>query len=89
MFDDAPRVHACSMVKRVVSSVLWFLAAGWAFNYLSLITGGPMIIGPLMGIAVAAFVGADPLHLCWPVSATASAAPARDAIAAAEAQPQA
>jgi hypothetical protein len=57
------------MVKRIVSASMWFLAAGWGFNLLSLITGAPPIAGIAFGAAVAAFIGLDPLHLFWPVKA--------------------
>jgi hypothetical protein len=68
------------MVKRIASATLWFIAVGWGFNLLGLITGTPPIMGFAIGIVAGAFVGIDPLHLFWPVEAPA--APARDAIAA-------
>jgi hypothetical protein len=66
------------MVKRIVSSALWFIAAGWGFNLLSLTTGAPPIAGIAFAAAVAAFVGLDPLHLFWPVKAPTPVAVARD-----------
>ena len=54
------------MVKRILSASLWFFAAGWGFNLLSVVTGAPPVAGIAFGAAVAAFVGLDPLHLFWP-----------------------
>ena len=68
------------MVKRIVSAALWFVAAGWGFNLLGLMTGTPSVMGLAFGAAVAAFVGIDPLHLFWAVKAPA--VPARDVVAA-------
>ena len=59
------------MVKRIASATLWFIAAGWGFNLLGLITGTPPVMGFAFGAAVGAFVGIDPLHLFWPVKAAA------------------
>jgi hypothetical protein len=64
------------MVKRIASASLWFLAVGWGFNLLGLITGTPPIMGFAVGIAAGAFVGFDPLHLFWAVKAPT--VPARD-----------
>lgn len=55
------------MVKRLASATLWFIATGWAFNYLSAFIGMPSILGLVLSGAVAAFVGFDPLHVVWPV----------------------
>jgi len=68
------------MVKRIASATLWFVAVGWGFNLLGLITGTPPIMGFAIGIAAGAFVGLDPMHLIWPVNAPA--VPARDAVSA-------
>jgi hypothetical protein len=73
------------MVKRVASAVLWLFAVVWGFNFVSAITGAPSIIGLALGIAVAVFVGMDPMHLFWPVRAavvapTRAAAPAPGAM---------
>jgi len=72
------------MVKRIASATLWFIAVGWGFNLLGLITGTPPIMGIALGAAVGAFVGTDPMHLFWPikVATPATAAPARDAVPA-------
>jgi hypothetical protein len=68
------------MVKRIASGTLWFIAAGWGFNLLGLITGTPPLAGFAFGAAVGVFVGMDPLHLFWPVEA--AAIPALDAVPA-------
>ena len=68
------------MVKRVGSSVLWFFAVAWGWNYIAMLSGAPSFLGLLLGAAVGAFVWADPLHRLWPVTQNAparrSAAPA-------------
>lgn len=56
------------MVKRLASVLLWFIATGWAFNYLSLILGTPSILGLVLAGGVSAFVGVDPKRLFWPVT---------------------
>jgi hypothetical protein len=50
------------MLKRSVTAVLWFLAAGWGWNLLSLATGLPAFPGIVLGLALAAvvLVGSDP-----------------------------
>jgi hypothetical protein len=53
------------MVKRVASSVMWFLAISAVFEYLSLVTGVPSVIGLPIAVCVAAFFGVDPLHRIW------------------------
>lgn len=50
------------MVKRVASAVMWFLAVSAGFEYLSLITGVPSVIGLPIAACVSAFFGIDPLH---------------------------
>ena len=59
------------MVKRIASATLWFVAAGWGFNLLGLITGTPPVLGFVFGAAVGTFVGIDPMHLFWAVKPTA------------------
>jgi hypothetical protein len=55
------------MIKRIASTVLWFLALGAASEYATLIAGVPPVLGLLFAGAVSAFVGLDPLHLLWTV----------------------
>ena len=54
------------MFKRTASSLLWLIAVGWAFNFISAYTGASQALGSVLAIAVAAFVGFDPLHVVWP-----------------------
>ncbi len=70
------------MVKKIAGGTLWFLAAGWGFNLLGLITGTPPVMGFVVGAAVGAFVGIDPLHLFWPVKPAAPAFSERDGVSA-------
>jgi len=58
------------MVKRVAASVLWLFAVAWAFNFISAYTGLAQPVGGLVAIATALFVGLDPMHRMWPVSAS-------------------
>ena len=60
-------VHHPGMVKRIASTVLWFLALGAASEYATLIAGVPPVLGLVIAGAVSAFVGLDPLHLLWTV----------------------
>jgi hypothetical protein len=53
------------MVKRVGSSVLWFVSIGWGMNLLAVFAGLPELPGLVGAAALATFVGVDPLHLFW------------------------
>ena len=75
LLADTPR-----MVKRIACSVLWFLAVGWGFNYLSAITGVSPVIGMAIAGAVSALVGIDPLHLFWPAPVASPASPTQAAV---------
>ena len=74
------------MAKRIASTTIWFLAAGWALNYVTLLMGAPSIVGLVVAAAISALIGLDPLHVVWPVgeaspkSATADAGPAPHAV---------
>ena len=70
------------MAKRIASSIIWFLAVGWGFNYISSITGVSPLIGMVLGVSIGAFVGMDPLHVFWPVTTKAPTAQMRDAVPA-------
>jgi hypothetical protein len=50
------------MIQRSVTAVLWFFAAGWGWNLLSLATGLPASLGIVLGLVLAAvvLVGSDP-----------------------------
>jgi hypothetical protein len=67
------------MLKRTACSFLWLVAVGWAFNFISAYTGAPQLMGSVLAIAVAAFVGLDPLHVLWPAPERSSTT-AREAI---------
>ena len=51
------------MVKRIASIVLWFFTVAWGWNYIALMSGLPSFLGLVLGVAVGAFVWADPFHL--------------------------
>jgi hypothetical protein len=65
------------MKLRIISAILWFLA-GW-------VTMGPIVVifglnqaaGPLVGLAWAAFVVADPKRLIWQKAGLAPSEPVR------------
>lgn len=46
--------------------MLWLVAVGWGFNFVSAYTGFPQVIGMVVAVGVAAFVGIDPLGVIWP-----------------------
>ena len=53
------------MIKRTVTSLLWFLAA-WTFGgVLSVFAGLPPFLGPVMGLAVGVLVWWDPMGMLW------------------------
>jgi hypothetical protein len=54
------------MFKRTACALLWLVTVGWAFNFISAYTGAPHLMGSILAVAVAAFVGLDPLHVIWP-----------------------
>lgn len=65
------------MLKRSVATVGWFMAT-WCFYELAVyFVDAPRIGGPLLGAAVSAFVGLDPLDAIWTPTGT-DGAPRRD-----------
>jgi hypothetical protein len=53
------------MKLRIISGALWFLA-GWVVGAtIAFFFGLGPTVGPLVGIAWAAFVVVDPRHLLW------------------------
>jgi hypothetical protein len=54
------------MVNRVASAVLWFIAVGWAFNYLAAYLNFSPMVGVLVAGASSAFVAFDPVRVLWP-----------------------
>ena len=67
-FDDAP------MKKRSLASALWFFAGWYGGAVLAWVVGIEAPMGLLVGIAAAAFVWVDPVHLLWNPSAAKSRA---------------
>jgi hypothetical protein len=53
------------MVKRVASSVLWFMAVAWGWNYLALVADLPSAVGLVLASSIAAYVCLDPLQRVW------------------------
>lgn len=61
-------------MKRLIAGPLWFIAFALMYELLWSLTGVTRLVGPVIGLVVAATVWVDPLHLLWP-------APSRHAIA--------
>lgn len=57
--------HPARVVKRFAAVILWFVSVGAAFEYATLLTGLPSVVGLVVAGLVSAFVGIDPLHLIW------------------------
>jgi len=57
--------NAAEMSKRILGGVLWFLAASYAWGFVSAMTGILPAAALPIGILVAAFVIADPLRTLW------------------------
>jgi hypothetical protein len=53
------------MLKRLLASVLWFYATWYGWSILADMTGLPDMLGPVLGLALAAFIGLDPMHRIW------------------------
>ena len=53
------------MKKRLLATVLWFYAAWYGWSILADMTGMPGLAGPVIALAVAVFVGMDPMHRIW------------------------
>ena len=60
------------MKKRVLSTVLWFLAGWYVANILAFVFGVSDIMGPVVGLAAAALIGGDPFHVIWTTKSTSS-----------------
>ena len=54
------------MVKRSVVALLWFVAVWCMYDLVAYFAGTPRLLGPVIGAALASFVGVDPLSLFWP-----------------------
>jgi len=55
-----------TMNKRNLAAILWFFAGWMAAGGVFSITGLPLNLGPLVGLAVAALIWWDPAHAIWP-----------------------
>jgi hypothetical protein len=53
------------MKKRLLATVLWFYVTWYGWSILADMTGLPVMLGPVVGLAVAAFVALDPMHRFW------------------------
>jgi hypothetical protein len=54
------------MANRIASAVLWFIAVGWAFNFLTAYLNVSPLIGLLVAGASSTFIALDPVHQLWP-----------------------
>ena len=68
MADEPGRFDAADMSKRILAGALWFLAASYAWGFVSEVTGFLPAAALPIGILVAAFVVADPLGALWSLS---------------------
>lgn len=53
-------------MKRLIAGPLWFLAFWFMYELLWSLTGVPRMVGPVVGLVVAATVMIDPMHWFWP-----------------------
>jgi hypothetical protein len=53
------------MKKRIVASVLWFYAGWFAGSALAFMAGLSPALGPIVAIAAAGVIAADPRHRIW------------------------
>jgi hypothetical protein len=63
--------------KRIAAAVLWFFAGWYAAAFAAFLLGAPDVLGPIVGLALAAIFAGDPLGRIWtpreaPVEATLS-----------------
>jgi hypothetical protein len=58
------------MWKRALSAAMWLVLVVWAWNYAAWLFDVPTSLGPVAGVAVALFVGFDPLRLFFQRSRT-------------------
>jgi hypothetical protein len=65
------------MGKRILAAVLWFFS-GWYFGaFIAFVTGVPPALGPVLGIAAAVLIAADPRRIIWtrPAPTTSTVVP--------------
>src|SRR4029453_17776901 len=62
------------MTKRVVAAFLWFYTGWYAGAMIAAFIGVSPVLGPILGVAAAGFVIADPRRMFWtrPARAVAS-----------------
>jgi hypothetical protein len=68
MASGSGGIDAAAMSKRILAGGLWFLAASYAWGFVSEMTGILPAAALPIGILVAAFVIADPLGGLWSLS---------------------
>ena len=61
-------------MKRLIAGPLWFLAFSLMYELLWSLTGVPRMVGPVIGLVIAASVWVDPLHWFWPARSRGSMA---------------
>jgi hypothetical protein len=61
------------MTKRVVAAFLWFYTGWYAGAMLADLIGVSALLGPIIGVAAAGLVVADPRGIIWKRPATTSA----------------
>lgn len=54
-----------TMNKRILAASLWFFAGWYVGAAITVFLGLPELVGPLPGIAMAAFVATDPMQRLW------------------------
>ena len=69
------------MKRLIAGSLLWFLSFWFMYELVWSLTGLPRIVGPVIGLAVAATVWIDPMHWFWPVRTSRSIAGMRQSTA--------
>ena len=53
------------MKKRVAAGAVWLYVTWYAWSVLANAAGLPEVLGPFLGLVVAAFVWADPTNKIW------------------------
>jgi hypothetical protein len=53
------------MVRRALAAVFWFVAVSAWYGFAAFAFGLPEAAGPVVAVAVAAFVAVDPAHMIW------------------------
>jgi hypothetical protein len=53
------------MLKRCAAAAMWYVAALWGWNYVSLVSGLPSSIGLPIAFCLAAYVAVDPVGRLW------------------------